>query len=72
MSKSKRWYGSGVVAGADGGITVPFGEIPDGLMLDHLCRNTACVNPSHLEPVTNSVNVQRGNDARREAVPHVA
>lgn len=29
-----------------------FGKVPDGLVLDHLCRNTFCVNPAHLEPVT--------------------
>ena len=26
------------------------GPIPDGLVIDHLCRVTACVNPDHLEP----------------------
>ena len=36
------------------------GEIPKGLGLDHLCRNRKCVNPDHLEPVTNAVNVYRG------------
>lgn len=36
------------------------GEIPPGLELDHLCRNRACVNPGHLEPVTRSTNIQRG------------
>jgi hypothetical protein len=36
------------------------GPIPDGLDIDHLCRNKACVNPDHLEPVTTAVNVQRG------------
>lgn len=36
------------------------GPIPDGLVLDHLCRNTACVNPDHLEPVTQMVNKRRG------------
>lgn len=34
--------------------------IPDGLELDHLCRNTRCVNPLHLEPVTHAENVLRG------------
>lgn len=34
--------------------------VPDGLVLDHLCRNTSCVNPKHLEPVTNDENLERG------------
>ncbi|MCX5587594.1 HNH endonuclease [Streptomyces erythrochromogenes] len=36
------------------------GAIPPGLYLDHLCRNHACVNPWHLDPVTPRVNVLRG------------
>lgn len=36
------------------------GPVPDGLELDHLCRNRACVNLAHLEPVTHRVNVLRG------------
>lgn len=36
------------------------GPIDDGLTIDHLCRNRACVNPDHLEPVTQQKNVLRG------------
>lgn len=35
------------------------GPIPDGLELDHLCRNRGCVNPAHLEPVTHVENQRR-------------
>ena len=41
------------------------GSIPDGLELDHLCRNTLCVNPDHLEAVTHKVNMERGIVAAR-------
>ena len=37
------------------------GPIPDGLQIDHLCRNRACVNPGHMEAVTGRTNVLRGN-----------
>jgi HNH endonuclease len=36
------------------------GPIPEGLVLDHLCRNTSCVNPDHLEAVTHGENLRRG------------
>lgn len=40
------------------------GPIPEGLQLDHLCRVRNCVNPSHLEPVTQAENIRRGFKAR--------
>lgn len=36
------------------------GPIPDGLEIDHLCRNRGCVNPAHMEPVTARENTLRG------------
>lgn len=42
------------------------GPIPDGLVIDHLCRVRHCVNPDHLEPVTIAENIRRG--FAREAV----
>lgn len=40
------------------------GPIPDGLTIDHLCRNRKCVNPEHLEPVTQAENNRRARAAR--------
>ena len=44
--------------------------IPAGLVIDHLCRNRTCVNPSHLEAVTQRVNLLRGetNSAKTHCV----
>lgn len=36
------------------------GEIPNGLQIDHLCRNRGCVNPYHMEVVTSGQNTRRG------------
>jgi hypothetical protein len=48
-----RWY-----------YTQHVGPIPAGLVLDHICCNPPCVNPAHLEPVTQAINLQRARAAR--------
>ena len=41
------------------------GDIPGDLVIDHLCRNRACVNTLHMELVTNSTNVLRGDHSAK-------
>jgi hypothetical protein len=45
------------------------GQIPHGLVIDHLCRNPLCVNPGHLRAVSQSVNVQSGLRGQRTHCP---
>lgn len=50
------------------------GPVPEGLQIDHLCRNPRCVNPAHLEAVTGRENLLRGRtfqaaNAAKDACP---
>ena len=68
---NKFGYGKISVGGRDGRILgthrvayeALIGPIPDGMQLDHLCRNRACCNPAHLEVVTPRINTLRGDSA---------
>lgn len=51
------------------------GPIPLGMVIDHLCRNPSCVNPEHLEVVTNKENILRGigpsaENAKKQVCKH--
>lgn len=69
-SKSPQGYGRRSVPGRKGPAPAhrvayeqAKGPIPDGLVIDHLCRNPSCVNPNHLEVVTCAENTRRGRPA---------
>ncbi len=44
------------------------GDIPAGLVIDHLCRVPSCINPQHMETVTIAENVVRGRSANRDKI----
>lgn len=59
------WNGSKMVRAHRHAYEAIIGAIPAKHVLDHLCRRPLCVNPAHLEPVTNKVNLERGVHANR-------
>ncbi len=69
-SKNQKGYGRMVITDSDGKRTKVVhrviyehinGPLPKGLEIDHLCKNRACFNPSHIEAVTHKENCRRGN-----------
>lgn len=44
------------------------GEIPEGLTIDHLCRNRGCVRVEHMEPVTLAENSRRANTQKKACI----
>jgi len=62
-------YDSGQVRAHRAAYELWEGAIPEGLVLDHLCRNPGCVRPDHLEPVTTAENIRRGVRDRRNGAP---
>lgn len=54
------WDGQRIVQAHRFAYEALVGPVPDGLELDHLCRNRQCCNPAHLEPVSGRENKLRG------------
>lgn len=70
------WDGARVVRGHRYLYELLLGPVPEGLVLDHLCGVPSCVNPGHLEPVSQKTNLNRSEKYRqtrpvkaREVVP---
>lgn len=57
------WTGERNIMAHRASFLIAHGDIPAGMVLDHLCRNRKCVNPAHLEPVSHKENILRGEGA---------
>ena len=68
----RKWKGVLYVRAHRLAYAVLVGRIPRGLTIEHKCRNRACVNPEHLEPMTLEQNLKRrvwrGRDEREQAL----
>jgi hypothetical protein len=68
----RHWKGYGKMSPARNGHTIAHrlaysvfvGPIPKGMVIDHKCHNRSCINPQHLEVVTNRENSERGLASR--------
>lgn len=75
--RSKKGYGSVATGTGKSALAHRFvfelliGPIPEGLELDHLCLNTSCVNPEHLEPVAGAENLRRRYEGLNPKPPRV-
>ena len=56
------WTGTHNVRAHRHAYQLAYGSIPEGLVMDHLCREKTCVNPEHLEAVTQWENLRRGKN----------
>lgn len=61
------WNGKKNVAAHRFAYSIACGSLQDGLVIDHLCRNRACINPNHLRQVTNRQNLVENSEAAAAA-----
>lgn len=62
------WTGERYIVAHRFAYLLQHGSIPTGMEIDHLCKNTKCVNPAHLEAVSHQENINRSAAGRNNAV----